>query len=93
MDSNKTTNQPTQSAVQPTVEREVAMTPEEHRDAASSAMRQGKDEIATYHATMGVLEAMLQIDFCGHGTRGFCKDCVRNDFLSYPISVREVSGS
>lgn len=67
------------------------MTPEEHRDAASDAMNRGlgKVEVATYHATMGILEALLQMEICGHGTRGFCKDCVRNEFSNYPISVRE----
>ncbi len=69
------------------------MTPEEHRDKAALGTGNMTDaERATYHATMGVLEALLQFDTCGgHGTRGFCKDCVRNDFLSYPIQVRNVS--
>jgi hypothetical protein len=70
------------------------MTPEEHRDAANFAFTSDRGaELATYHATMGVLEALLQMELCGHGTRGFCKDCVRNEFLGYPISVREVRGS
>lgn len=68
------------------------MTPEEHRDAANACMNcgLGKVEVATYHATMGALEALLQFDICGHGTRGFCKDCVLLRLLEYPISVREV---
>lgn len=66
------------------------MTPEEHRDSAQDCMNRGmgKVEAATYHATMGVLEALLQMDTCGHGTRGFCKDCVRLEFLGSPIRVR-----
>jgi hypothetical protein len=67
------------------------MTPEQHRDAAAST---GMDtQRAIYHATMGVLEALLQMDICGHGVRGFCKDCVRIEFLSYPIAVREAGKS
>lgn len=68
------------------------MTPEQHRDAAQQAFDTDRGaELAAYHATMGVLEALLQFDICGHGTRGFCKDCVRQTFLEFPISVREVS--
>lgn len=67
------------------------MTPEEHRDAATDAMNRGlgKVEVATYHATMGVLEALLQMDTCGHGTRGFCKDCFWLEFRQWPIMVKE----
>lgn len=36
---------------------------------------------------------LLQMEICGHGTRGFCKDCVRNEFLSHPISVRDAGNS
>lgn len=59
------------------------MIPEEHRDAAQQAFDTDRGaELVTYHATMGILEALLQMEICGHGTRGFCKDCVRNEFLS-----------
>lgn len=46
-------------------------------------------ELAQWCATMGILEALLQMEVCGHGTRGFCKDCVRLMLFEYPISVRD----
>lgn len=64
------------------------MTPEECRDKAQELKNLHYVEDATYYATMGILEALLEMEICEHGTRGFCKDCVRNDFLSYPILVR-----
>lgn len=58
------------------------MTPEEHRDAAKASFQNSSDvreiDIAIYHATMAVAEALLQMDICGHGTRGFCIDCLGN---------------
>lgn len=65
------------------------MTPEEHRDAAQHYFQRDAPDAAKYHATVGVLEALLQMDVCGHGTRGFCMNCVRLEFLQYPILVRE----
>jgi hypothetical protein len=66
------------------------MTPEEHRDAAQRAFDTDRGAaLATYHAAMGVLEALLQMDTCGHGTRGFCKDCFWLEFRQWPISVKE----
>lgn len=67
------------------------MTPEEHRDEARTAYAVGAIGSAKYHATMGVLEALLQMEICGHGTRGFCKDCVRQTFLGYPIQVSVIN--
>lgn len=33
-------------------------------------------EKATMYASLGILAAMLQMEICGHGTRGYCKDCL-----------------
>ena len=69
------------------------MTPEEHRDAAVKLTSGGawKAEDAAYHATMGILEALLQMEICGHGTRGFCKDCFWVEFRTWPISTKDVA--
>lgn len=56
------------------------MTPEQRRDHAVKMAEDGKAELAIYLAAMGILEALLQMDICGHGTRGFCKDCFWNEF-------------
>jgi len=63
------------------------MTPEEHLKAAEQNINRDA-ETAIYHATMAVAMTLLQMDICGHGTRGFCKDCVLNSLReNQPWSV------
>ncbi len=51
------------------------MTPEEYKEAAISARDRGKLEEAHFYVKMGILEALLQMEVCGHGVRGYCIDC------------------
>lgn len=74
------------------------MMPEQHRETAAKMIEarelSNRVELATYHATMAVAEALLQMDICGHGTRGFCKDCVvkmLRDNQPWTVEVRERS--
>jgi hypothetical protein len=56
-------------------------TPKEHYQMAIELLKRREETEAQVHATLGVLSAL--IDFretfqtCGHGTVGFCLDCVR----------------
>lgn len=52
------------------------MTPERHKELAEEAIKNESPMTANYHASMGILEALLQMEICGHGTRGFCIDCI-----------------
>jgi hypothetical protein len=52
------------------------MTPKEHRDTAEAAFLIGSVESANYHASMGILEALLEMEYCEqHKVRGLCSYC------------------
>lgn len=57
------------------------MTPQEHYDEAFRLQQNGATPLAQVHATMGVLAALIEsrqhAQTCGHGTIGFCIDCLR----------------
>ena len=65
------------------------MLPEEAKALALRAIDNNRLEEAHLYATLGVLEAILQMQICAHGTRGFCKDCFRLELIqNQPFNVR-----
>jgi hypothetical protein len=65
------------------------MLPEEYKSLADNASREGKFDRAQYYALMGILESILQMQICSHGTRGFCVYCFFNEFRSnLPITTQ-----
>lgn len=66
------------------------MTPEEYKKAAEELSSDPDlTEETMLYVQMGILEALLQMEICSHGTRGFCSNCFWAKFNhNQPITTR-----
>lgn len=53
--------------------------PADHYKEAQHLLDHGQPAEAQAEAALGLLAALLQFEVCGHGTRGFCRDCAKQD--------------
>jgi hypothetical protein len=71
----------------------MALTPEEYRDIAVMYLNAGDNPKANSFALIGILEVLLQMEICSHGTRGFCSSCFQLMILkNQPIQVSLLKG-